>query len=210
MRCLFCKEDSSNSRSIEHIVPESLGNKSHVLPPRVVCDRCNNYFARKVEKPFLESTAIMRLRFDQELQSKRGIIPPAQAVLLPNFPALIQRYSKGPLAASVWMSPEAIASLCKQANGALIFPAEAPLPTGRLVSRFLAKMGLEAMALRLLRFPDGLDYWQGSSNWIWSAIMPGLVTLRNGRFIHAEFTKHNRNGSILRAKQLKYCSSSTF
>ena len=27
MRCIFCKQDSSISRTIEHIIPESLGNK---------------------------------------------------------------------------------------------------------------------------------------------------------------------------------------
>ena len=32
MRCLFCKKDSDETKSIEHIVPESLGNKSFVLP----------------------------------------------------------------------------------------------------------------------------------------------------------------------------------
>ncbi|HET8891812.1 MAG TPA: HNH endonuclease [Candidatus Angelobacter sp.] len=29
-RCIFCKNDSSGSRSIEHILPESLGNKEHL------------------------------------------------------------------------------------------------------------------------------------------------------------------------------------
>ena len=63
MRCLFCRGDSTASRSVEHIVPESLWNTEHVLPPGVVCDACNNYFAREVEKPFLDSPAITRLRF---------------------------------------------------------------------------------------------------------------------------------------------------
>jgi hypothetical protein len=55
MRCIFCKNDSSNSKSVEHIIPESLGNTTRTLPKGVVCDTCNNYFARKVEKPFLEA-----------------------------------------------------------------------------------------------------------------------------------------------------------
>lgn len=54
MRCFFCKEDSSSSKSIEHIVPESIGNKAFTLPCGYVCDKCNNYLAREVEKPFLE------------------------------------------------------------------------------------------------------------------------------------------------------------
>ena len=55
MRCVFCKADSSQSRSVEHIIPESLGNTAHTLPRCVVCDQCNGYFARKIEKPVLDS-----------------------------------------------------------------------------------------------------------------------------------------------------------
>ena len=46
------KDPSTNSRSKEHIVPQSLGGTEHILPPGVVCDKCNNYFSRAVEKPF--------------------------------------------------------------------------------------------------------------------------------------------------------------
>ncbi len=37
-RCLFCLEDSSSSVSVEHIVPESLGNTTILLPRGFVCD----------------------------------------------------------------------------------------------------------------------------------------------------------------------------
>src|SRR6267154_1084155 len=53
VRCIFCKQNSALSRSVEHIVPESLGNTQHILPIGVVCDACNNYLAREVEKPLL-------------------------------------------------------------------------------------------------------------------------------------------------------------
>lgn len=76
MRCLFCKADSSQSRSVEHIIPESLGNTRHVLGKGVVCDGCNNYFAKAVEKPFLEAPGVKILRFEQELLSKKGRVPP--------------------------------------------------------------------------------------------------------------------------------------
>lgn len=161
MRCLFCKTESGESRSVEHIIPESLGNKSYILPRGVVCDRCNNYFARKVEKPFLESTAILMLRFNEEIQNKRGLIPPSQGVLLPAFPANVERYAKGPVAASIELGPDAIVDLLARNTGTLVFPAEAPFPTGTVVSRFLAKVGLEALALRLVDFPDGLSYLSG-------------------------------------------------
>jgi len=95
MRCIFCKCDSSSSRSREHIIPESLWNVSHVLPPGIVCDKCNNYFAREIEKPFSETPAILALRFHEALPSKRGIIPPLAGMLRPNIPAIIYRHTKG-------------------------------------------------------------------------------------------------------------------
>ncbi len=76
MRCLFCKQDSSASKSVEHIIPESLGNTTSVLPKGIVCDKCNNYFSRKIEQPFLESPAIKTLRFQEAIPNKRGKVPP--------------------------------------------------------------------------------------------------------------------------------------
>jgi len=75
MRCIFCKQDSSSSRSVEHIVPESLGNVEHVLPIGAVCDGCNQYFARKVERQLLESPMFRLLRADMAVPNKRGRIP---------------------------------------------------------------------------------------------------------------------------------------
>jgi hypothetical protein len=158
MRCLFCKGDSTGSHSEEHIIPESLGNTTSVLPPGVVCDRCNNYFSREVEKPFLESAAIVFLRFRQGVPSKRGIIPPMCGVLQPGFAAVVRKRVKGPLIGDVFLSPEAAQHLFAAGRGELIFPAEAPLPAGAVVSRFLAKAGFETMAQRVVDHPGGIDY----------------------------------------------------
>lgn len=54
MKCIFCKEDSATCTSVKYIIPESLGNKEHILPKGVVYDNCNNYFAVKIEKPLLD------------------------------------------------------------------------------------------------------------------------------------------------------------
>lgn len=75
MRCIFCKQDSSTSQSVEHIVPESLGNVAHTLPVGVVCDGCNQYFARKVERLLLESPMFRFLRADMAVPNKRNRLP---------------------------------------------------------------------------------------------------------------------------------------
>lgn len=111
MHCIFCKRDSSTSISIEHIVPESLGNLTHVLPAGVVCDVCNQYFARKIERPLLESPVFRLLRADMSVPNKRGRVP-------------------------AWEPKEGIGR-----------------PSYRTMGRFLAKVGLEVLALRTLGVP---------------------------------------------------------
>lgn len=75
MRCIFCKTDSSHSVSVEHIIPESMGNADHVLPRRAVCDGCNGYFARKIEGPLLGAPVFRQLRFGMQIANERGRIP---------------------------------------------------------------------------------------------------------------------------------------
>ncbi len=108
MRCIFCKASSEQSLSVEHIIPESLGNINHTLPKGVVCDTCNNYFARKVEKPVLDSPMMRHLRKDRQIQNKRRRIP---------------RFE-----------------INESTN----------LPDYRMMSRFLAKAALEALAFKTL------------------------------------------------------------
>ena len=69
--------------------PSRSGNTSLVLPKGVVCDKCNNYFAREVEKPFLESDAIRVLRFHQGLESKRRRVPSLTGLITPDIPAIV-------------------------------------------------------------------------------------------------------------------------
>lgn len=158
MRCLFCKQDSSDSRSFEHIIPESLGNTKCKLPPGVVCDKCNNYFSREVEKPFLELGAILQLRFHQEIPSKRRRIPSIPGILAPDFPAILHRVPKSPFSAIVQVNPKDFKHILSLNEGRLIFPPIGPEPTNLILSRFLAKIALEAMANRLIAFPEGLRY----------------------------------------------------
>lgn len=72
MQCVFCHKDSSTSQSVEHIIPESLGNKHHFLPKGYVCDECNHYFAIKIEKELLSQPYFVSLRFRNEILTKKG------------------------------------------------------------------------------------------------------------------------------------------
>src|SRR4030095_7098021 len=75
MRCIFCKQDSSSSQSVEHIMPESIGSKKRVLPRGVVCDKCNNYFAREIEEPVLAHPSMRNFRAWYQVPNKRRKFP---------------------------------------------------------------------------------------------------------------------------------------
>lgn len=128
------------------------------MPRGVVCDSCNNYFAREVEKPFLESPAIKHLRFFEGIPNKRGRIPPISAILRPGFPATLTRDLRSDLPPILDVPEEAIAKIMEFSRGELILPMNFPEPSERVVSRFLAKMALEAIAFRLCRQKGGIEY----------------------------------------------------
>ncbi len=88
MRCIFCKADSKGTCSIEHVIPESLGNIVHTVPKGLVCDSCNHYFGIKIEQPLLDSTVFRDLRRRMTIPNKRGKLPPpaeANASFLPTY-----------------------------------------------------------------------------------------------------------------------------
>lgn len=157
MRCIFCRRDSTSSRSREHIVPESLGNTSLVLPKGVVCDNCNNYFSREVEKPFLDSDAIRVLRFHQGLESKKGRVPSLTGLITPGVPVIVTRFPRRNYTA-VDVPTEALELVTRSESGSLILPTGGPAPDVQVVSRFMAKVALEAMAARVVGHSGGQDY----------------------------------------------------
>lgn len=161
MRCIFCKQNSSISRSVEHIIPESLGNVSYVLPSGVVCDKCNNYIAREVEKPFLDSLYIQERRFYAGIPNKEGRVPPINGIHLQSLTQIRLSKMSGEddisvSAASDKDETRLVQSLHSSKSGTLIMPIGLR-PNDYVVSRFIAKIGLEVLAFRVLNLPNGLD-----------------------------------------------------
>ena len=158
MRCIFCKRNSTDSRSVEHIIPEALGNTEHILTRGVVCDGCNNYFARKVEGPLLDTLWFRHARSRQGIESKRGLVPPLSAII----PA-------ARVAANVWLEPGNMSfGAIKERDEAQLYDSLAsgrarslliPMVTdidAALMSRFLAKIAVEILAHRMLH----MERWE--------------------------------------------------
>jgi hypothetical protein len=157
MTCIFCKNNSSDSKSIEHIMPESFGNKTYVLPKGAVCDKCNNYLSIKIEKKLLEQDFFKNLRHRNVIESKKGKIPKGLAIVpKTGFEAEIIFNKEYPI---VNVDKESFNAIMNGEVNELIIPfIPEPEKTNRIISRFLCKVGLEALGHRFMVQPGGLDY----------------------------------------------------
>lgn len=68
-QCLFCQSTGPYS-TIEHVVPESLGNDDLLLLSQV-CDSCQAYFGKEVERFVLDKTPFAFWRTFLGIQTKR-------------------------------------------------------------------------------------------------------------------------------------------
>jgi hypothetical protein len=90
-KCLFCKKEGP-FKTKEHIIPESLGNDTDILVD-IICEECQNYFSREVEKPALEKTNIAFWRTYLGTPTKKkhlpsvNLDPPAPGALVSLHPA---------------------------------------------------------------------------------------------------------------------------
>lgn len=161
MKCIFCKEDSTDSKSVEHIIPESLWNTKQILPAGIVCDKCNNYFSRKVEKPFLCSPDMEALRFHQAIPSKKGKIPSIQGVIAGSDSAVkVHRKirEKDGRVMDIELDREQFKLIESRESSELYLPFGFESPSVNESSRFLAKVATEALAQRVLDSEGGIEY----------------------------------------------------
>lgn len=157
MRCLFCKLPSADSKSIEHIIPESIGNTLHVLPKGVVCDKCNNYFARKIEEPFLNSAAIRTLRAQQGIPNKARRLVGLPGLMMREFPVTAYIPYSGMPILDIETAAGMSAILSTDSIEVLFANNQTP-PSEHVVSRFLAKAGLETLALKGIEAGLSVEY----------------------------------------------------
>lgn len=156
MRCIYCKQPSETSRSIEHVIPESLGNDCVILPAGTVCDGCNNYFSRKVEAPFLNAPLLQLLRFEQVLPNKRGRVPP-MAVVSPQLGrGEIRRDRDGEPSTIAFQAGPLLDGSTRRPQLFVTYTPIAP-PSNSTTSRFLAKVAIGYIAHRLIGTGTGAD-----------------------------------------------------
>ena len=70
--CLFCRRANGGFVSREHIFAEGLGNTEKILPPGVVCDRCNHGPLSRVDKELSDFPPITLLLAERGIPTKAG------------------------------------------------------------------------------------------------------------------------------------------
>ena len=149
--CIFCHKDSSLSKSVEHIIPESLGNKHHFLPRGYVCDDCNNYFSVKIESQLLAQPYFVSMRFRNEILNKKGKRV-KEKMCFPPFPEPVEvvlQITDGVL--DVYFDNDELynqiqANNIKKMIGSYIAEPEYP---NNVMSRFIAKCAYEYFLYRV-------------------------------------------------------------
>lgn len=133
----------NNCKSEEHIIPKSLGNEEIVLPKGIICDNCNNYFAREIEKPFLENETIKLLRTFHTVPSRKGNIPPLD-ILINHEIAKFELDAKNNCC-YIDLSPKTVNKICNKEISMFISKGIniESLRENYVVSRFLVKIFTE-------------------------------------------------------------------
>ncbi|MBN2606600.1 MAG: hypothetical protein JXR47_04615 [Thiotrichales bacterium] len=139
--------------SVEHIIPESLGNSKTILPKGTVCDSCNNYFASKVEKFVLESDEFRHLRSNQIIKNKKGKLQEIQ-LIIDGEPIRARRTDHLEFAIHT-EDFDFFEKIRSKGKSEIMIPLGGTPPSPHHMGRFLAKMGLELLA----------DYWSKREGW---------------------------------------------
>ncbi len=147
MRCIFCKQNSDNSKSIEHIIPESLGNKEHVLPKGVVCDMCNNYLALKVEKKLLEQDYFKAIRSRNNIKNKKDKIVSWKGTIIANNKIFTVDFilENGHIGLDSTNKELESYILSGHANKMYVQIFQTPEENNIYLSKFICKVGIEAL-----------------------------------------------------------------
>lgn len=150
MNCIFCHKDSSISKSVEHIVPESLGNKGTILWKGAVCDKCNNYFATKIEKELLNQAYFISVRNRNSIKTKKNkTVDQEILVSVKN-----RGYTKGVLHSDekdmhIYLEKENLIQFLENRGEILVPIITEPEPNNYILSRFLAKCAFEYLVFRV-------------------------------------------------------------
>lgn len=132
-----------------------MGNHKLVLRRGVVCDKCNNYFAREVERLFLEAPLIRHIRQEQGLLGKKGRPLRARVELSTGGEADFRTYAAGMSVARFERGADLLR--CLGDKQPMLLGEHAVPPTMTQTSRLLAKIAIGYAATVFDQLPGGIE-----------------------------------------------------
>ena len=120
-----------------------------ILPKGIVCDKCNQYFAVKVEKPMLEMKYFRNVRFRNNIKSKKRRNIPYKTLFPHKDGGWVDMYVDDNSIAINGDDSHIIKLIKDQKVHQMMFEVvHSPPKNNPHVSRFLAKSALELFALK--------------------------------------------------------------
>lgn len=154
-KCIFCGADTRNSKSVEHVFPESLYNDKIILDRGVVCDKCNNYFALKIEREITDLPLFKEACCLKAVPNKKGRIKPIEVVVCGDISKIywVQPHNRQLV---LELEPETARKFLNNPPKYLTLPSSwmSELRDSYLVSRFLCKVAIEYLIYRSM---EGID-----------------------------------------------------
>lgn len=159
MKCIFCQKLSDNSKSFEHVIPESMGNRDYILEPGIVCDECNNFFSIKIEKPLLELPFFRQSRHKTNTKSKKGKIPPDEGfTIYPGISKVFIKKDKSTVESFELEDKSIIENLNEFDYVPLITIEYCPPGLNHpLISKFLCKVAIEGLVFDVCQAKESIE-----------------------------------------------------
>ncbi len=162
MKCVFCGENSEDSKSVEHIIPESMGNKKYTLPRGCICDKCNNYFSSAIEGPVLAYEDIKRIISYEGIMSKKGRVKDGEVLFGGEICKFnIVNYNNEP-AILLGVPPELCANILNGKGPSIAIAKGIDLrnyANDYLYTRFLGKIAIEAFVYEIIQIGSNYNEW---------------------------------------------------
>lgn len=213
MHCLFCAADGPFT-TIEHVIPESLGNDDLLLEGEV-CDGCQRYFGSSIEQYVLAKSPIAAWRVMLGTTTKKGKRPKADLSQPKEQRGVLPRvHDRHDNIAIESMDDESVA-LTLSDDGVLKEVLSGQRSRFQIVlspymlhmmGRFLCKIGVELLCVadsveaRHGQFDEARVYArQGSMAWLWP-----ILHYQEGSLNQLKQWRHDDKGWLVEAECYTY------
>jgi len=139
--CLFCKQKVDSTSGIEHIIPESLGNKNLFLKRGIVCQKCNCKLG-KLDDNFIHHSYNVVFKLNQNFITKKEKLPSTlfKDIVLMKNPNGTIRVAKS----KKHKKEDEVFEIKKNGTAEYLLRFHQDI-NPLLISRFLAKVGIETL-----------------------------------------------------------------